>query len=984
MTLRKRSLLYALVVLGLAAVSLVVIAMKPTVLGLDLQGGAEVILKASPRGDDDVTPDSLRRAVNTINNRVNRLGVSEPEIQVQGSDKIRVALPGIEDAAVVNDLVKSAQLQIYPFERSLVGYEPPPGGQGAPQGVNPTQDLYALIQFAKSQPPGDVPQGSQPSYYLFRAGEPRRVVAGVEGGPFNSRDTLERRMETADPVLFQQWQANPTNFDMQVLPAGFVILTDASAFDGPHEEAPLCGVDNGPCMLFYDRPGASGQDIRGANMSMDSLNRPAVAIQFTGDGRDRFAELTRQLVDDARNEARPPTDPDRFHHFALALDGVVISRPYVSFVDNPNGIDSESAEIGGGGFSERSARTLADQIASGSIPIRLDQVSTSTVGATLGEESLRQGLLAASIGVLLVVLGLIAYYRLLGVIATMILVIYGIYLFAIVKLIPVALTLPGIAGVILSIGVASDASIIIFERVREEIRQGRPARTSVLSGYRRGITAIVDGNIVTLLTAVFIFLLSTSGPRGFAFMLLIGVLLALFTAIIATPAALGLLVESRLFKNEKLVGLESREPPWRMKVVERWKFWIGISFIPLILGLAIVFTRGLELGMDFTGGSKQQIAFTQEQPSEDAVRQLVAGLGYPEAKVQSFESQNQQGFTIVTDELTSQQSDEMRIAFEEQFPGAERLLSENVGPTFGRDVVRNALWAIFFSFLAITAYLTMRFEIKLALPALVTVVHVVWFSITVYSIAGKEVTGESVAAFLTILGYSLYDVVIVFDRIRENEPLMRGRPYREIVDRSVHETLTRSIIAMLSTLLPVLALYFFGGDSLNDFSFALLVGILTGGVSSLFIAAPLAGLWKEREPDQRKLAARQAKRAARAAQVDADIIDVAALKRAEAAMAGAETPAADTLSLGPLGDEGREDAPVAPKTDEPSVDDAADEAPSGDEPEGSEPQEDSDDTDGAPESSDTASSDSDGDSPKAPPPPERERRHRNVQRKRRR
>ncbi len=976
MTLRKRSLLYAMVVLGLVAVSIVAIALKPTVLGLDLQGGAEVILKASPTQDAEVTPDTLRRAVNTINNRVNRLGVSEPEIQVQGSDKIRVALPGVEDESVVDDLVKAAQLQIYNYQRSLVGYDTRQGGE--PQGVNPTLDLYALIQYAKQQPtPTDLPQNAAPSFYLFRAGAQHKLVAGVEGGPFTSLDTLRRRTEAADPTLFAEWQKNPKAFTTQVLPAGFTIVTDATNFEGPYEDAPLCGVDNGPCVLLYDRPGASGQDIKGANLAFDTLNRPSVAIQFTDKGRNRFADLTKELVDDAQREMRPGTGPERFNTFALALDGVIISRPYVSYVDNPKGIDSDSAEIGGGGFTEKSASTLANQIASGSIPISLTKVSTSLVGATLGEESLRQGLVAAIIGIALVVLGLIAYYRVLGVIATMVLVIYGIYLFAIVKLIPVALTLPGLAGVILSVGVASDASIIIFERVREEMRQGRPARTSVLSGYRRGITAIIDGNIVTLVTAVFIFLLSTSGPRGFAFMLLIGVLLALFTAIIATPALLGLLVDTKLFKNEKLIGLESREPRWKMDVVGRWKFWIGISFIPLILGLAVVFTRGIEQGMDFTGGSKQQFAFTQQLPSEDAVRGLVTELGYPDAKVQSFKEQNREGYTVVTQELKNNQSDQMRVAFEQKFPGTERLLSENVGPTFGRDVVRNAMWAIFFSFFAITAYLTLRFEIKLALPALLTVVHVVWFSITVYSISGKEVTGESVAAFLTILGYSLYDVVIVFDRIRENEPLMRGRPYRDIVNRSVHETLNRSILAMLSTLLPVLALYIFGGESLNDFSFALLVGILTGGVSSLFIAAPLAGIWKEREPDQRKLAAREAKRAARAAQVDADIVDVAALKRAEAAMAGADVGASDTLHLGPLGDEGL-DEPAATPTTEPAEDISIDDAPVAD----AETSSDAETPDVG--SKDAPEAESTDDTPKAPPPPPRERRHRNVQRKRRR
>jgi len=967
MSLRKRSLLSLLLVFGLAAASLVAIFMKPTVLGLDLQGGAEVILQASDTADAQVNSDTLNRAVNVINNRVNRLGVAEPEIQVQGGDKIRVALPGIEDTAVIDDLVKSAQLQIYPFQQTLVGYERFPG-QGIPVGTNPTQDLYQLIQMAKAQPPPQARDGAQPSFFLFRAGTPRQLVAGVDGGPYPTREALLRRLSIQDEAVAAEYEKNPKLFDLQQLPAGYVILTDASTGDVSYEEATLCGEPGGQCVLLLDQPGASGADISGANMVLDQLNRPAVGLQFTGNGQKNFAALTKRLVQDAQAEARPSTDDGRFYNFAISLDGVIISRPYVSYIDNPNGIDSDRAEISGGGFSEDSAKMLADQISSGSIPIRLDTASASTVGASLGEDSLRQGLIAGLIGVLLVILGLIVYYRVLGIIAAGIIVVYGVYLWAIAKIIPVALTLPGIAGVILTVGMAADASVVIFERVREEVRQGKPAKAAVLSGYRRGINAIIDGNIVTLLTAIFIFLLSTSGPRGFALTLFVGGLMALFTAMIATPALLGVLVESRLFKNERLIGLHAPEPRWKFDVVGRWKFWIGISFIPLIIGLGWVFTQGFNQGIDFTGGTKQSITFTQQPPAEE-IRNLVLSQGHPEAKVTTFNrtlaGEAVTGFDVETKTLTSQESDRFMAEIAQKYPGAERIELVSVGATFGRDVVKNALWAILFSFLAIIAYLTLRFELKLALPAMLTVVHVVWFALTVYSISGKEITAASVAAFLTILGYSLYDVVIVFDRIRENEPLMRGRPYRDVVNRSVHETFTRSLITMISTLLPILALYFFGGDTLEDFSFALLVGILTGGVSSIFIAAPLVGIWKEREPDQKRLAARAAKKAARASQVDADILDVGALARAEAAMQGA-APGPEPAALDPL--------LADPPTIDPVIEAGDEPAPAGDAP--------------APNDDAPATGDAPADTEARPTPPkprpDRKRRHQNVQRKRRR
>jgi SecD/SecF fusion protein len=553
------------------------------------------------------------------------------------------------------------------------------------------------------------------------------------------------------------------------------------------------------------------------------------------------------------------------------------------------------------------------------------------------------------------------------------LLVYALYLWAVVKIIPVALTLPGMAGLILTIGVAADASVVIFERVREEARAGRPARVALLNGYKRGITAIVDANIVTLVTAIFIFLIGTAGPKGFAFMLILGVILSLFTAIVLTQGLFGLLVETKLFQNERLMGFNAREIKWKMDIVGKWKMWMAIAFVPLIAGAVVIGVRGIEQGIDFTGGTRLTVAFTQQQPNDAQVRDVVAAFGQPTAIVTRFESQDEprtRGYEITTKELsTAQQTallDRLAQTFGPRDESVQRV--ETVGASFGQDIVRKALWAIFFSFLAIIAYLAFRFEWKLALAALVSVVHDVWLTLSVYSIAGKEVTAATVAALLTILGYSLYDVVIVFDRIRENMPLMRGRPYREIVNRSVHETLTRSIITFLLTVLPIIALLIFGGPSLFDFSFALAVGILAGGVSSIFISAPLAAIWKEREPDQQKVAARLAKKAARAATVDSDILDVDALTRAEASL-DANVPLDGSADLGGLPE---------PAAEEPVTRTASTVADP--EPEAKDAPADAPETDG-PESTD--SSDDSDEQRKPTRPATRPRRHQNVRRRRR-
>ena len=897
MSIHKRSLWFVLLVLGLLAGSAIVVATKPTVLGLDLKGGAQAIYKASPTATTPVDNESMRRAIQVIRNRVDAFGVSEPEIQQVGSDQIQVSLPDVEKPSVVDALVKPAQLAFYAFQPNLVGYQPLVGAsQQNP--LTGTINLYDLITYG-NEATAKTESGKSESFYLFRKNAAHTYVIGPATSQADLIELLGSNEQTRTTTAVE-YETDPTKFEVKKLKAGFVILTNG---EGSGTGAVTACGGGGNCILLHDVAGLTGPDIQGANLGFEpSSNLPLVEMQFTGAGRKKFADVTREIVQGALSEGRTGTGTDRFWTFAIALDGVIISNPYVSYEDNPAGIDSDSAQISGGGFTEDTARTLSDQLTSGAIPVNLDRVSTSIVGATLGEQSLERALIAGIIGLLVVMAFLIAYYRLLGLIASGALVIYGMYFWAIAKLVPIAFTLPGIAGLILTIGVAADASVVIFERVREEARAGRPPKTAILNGYRRGLTAIVDANIVTLVTAAIIFLFATAGPRGFAFTLILGVLLSLFTAIIATQGALGLLVETKLFQNERLMGLQAREIKWKLDIVGKWKFWLAVSFIPMFLGIVVIGFNGLKPGLDFRSGTEVKVVFTQSGVDENGIRGVVGPLGYPDAIIQKFETENADGkkvtgFQIRTETLTGGKDQDLLNSLTTKFGPAPEPTINSVGRTFGQDIVRNAIYAIIFSFLAMIAYLTLRFEYKLALPALLSVVHDVWLALSIYSIAGKEVTGATVAALLTILGYSLYDVVIVFDRIRENVPLMKGRPYRDIVNKSVHETLTRSIITMVLTLLPILVLLIFGGETLHDFSFALLVGILAGGVSSIFISAPIAALWKEREPNEVKAAARRSRKAARAATVDSDIMDVSAFNRADAALAAATEPAGDVPGI---------------------------------------------------------------------------------------
>ena len=450
---------------------------------------------------------------------------------------------------------------------------------------------------------------------------------------------------------------------------------------------------------------------------------------------------------------------------------------------------------------------------------------------------------------------LIAYYRLLGIVAAIGLLIYAALFYAVVVLWPITLTLPGIAGVILTIGISADANVIIFERVREEARSGKSAAVALSQGYKRGLAAIIDANVVTLATAILVFMFATAGPKGFAFTLGVGVLISLFTAVVATRAIFGVLIDSKIVSEDRFMGLKKGRV-FHFDWVGHWRWWLLISTVPVCIGLIWLAVFGLNLGLDFTSGTR--ITTGLDRPATVAqVRQTVASAGFPDATVQGLTSTSggkaNTEFQIATKALDQTQIRTLRQALDVRYGVNTKTFNlEEVGPTFGREVIRNAIYAIVLSLLIVLAYLIVRFEYRLALPAMLSVVHDVLLSLGVYAITGREVTSDTVAALLTILGYSLYDVVIVFDRIRENVPLMRGSRYRAIVNRSINETITRSVITTLITLIPVLSLFIFGGPTLQDFSFALLVGILSGGVSSIVIAAPLASWWKEHQPEQRK------------------------------------------------------------------------------------------------------------------------------------
>ena len=541
----------------------------------------------------------------------------------------------------------------------------------------------------------------------------------------------------------------------------------------------------------------------------------------------------------------------RSGHFAVVLDNEVKTRPIINYAENPDGIDGrQGAQISGGFNTVGEAQELATTLQIGALPITLKLISETQVSATLGSQALHDGIKAGIIGLALVVLFLLLYYRFLGLIASVALGAYGVIFFALIKLIPITLTLPGIAGLVLTIGVAADSNIVIFERIKEEVRAGRSMSSAIAAGYKRGIATIIDANVVTLLTAFILFVLATAGVKGFAFTLGVGTIVSLLTAVVFTQALLGSMSRSRLLGSPSALGAGGKGMRWHFDFMGASRWFFSISGVILLVGGLALATKQLNFGIDFESGTRIKVALVKPT-DEEGVRDSLnnAGIGSEEVQQVSDPVLGDNVFQIQSNELEPDEVKDARRALNDSFQVAEGgFESTSVGPTFGEQVANSALKALIFSLLVICGYIALRFDPKFAVPVLIAIFHDILITAGIYSLTGKEVSSGTVAAFLTILGYSIYDTIIVFDRIRENVPRMPRAAFSQIVNRSMSEVLTRSLATSFSTLLAICSLLIFGGTTLQDFAFAMLIGILSGTYSSIFIASPVLTAWKEREP----------------------------------------------------------------------------------------------------------------------------------------
>jgi SecD/SecF fusion protein len=865
MTDRRRNAFVLAIVFGLVLVSLAVILgvpgvakRKPTRLGLDLKGGVELTYQAKATAQSKVSTEALDRSIQIMEKRINQLGVSEPEVHRTGENQIDVALPDVSNAARAQEQVgKTAQLFFYDWEPNVIGPDGKPAGPNEPTvtgGQSPASAAAGIPEYQAVLRAAKRPAILRANATTLAPGCTPKQVNGCIYGQWYLLETKHQKVLRGPEDTYENLYADNPKFPVgaklkavRVNP-GTVL---ARATPETSKEGKVTVSEPESWYVLNDNPVLRGEDIKNPVQSFENgagaAGAPDVTFEFSSRGKSIFERVTREIAQRGQNAALPGQG-QTLQHFAVVLDNQIITAPSIDYTKYPNGIDATNGSEITGGFTLTSAQNLADELQSGALPLKLELISQSQVSATLGKQALEQGLVAGIVGLLVVCLFLLLFYRVLGAIAIGGLVIYGIYFFALIKLIPITLTLPGIAGLILTIGIAADANIVIFERVKEEIRGGRSVTAGIVTGYRRGFAAIVDANVVTFMTAFILFALATSEVKGFAFTLGIGTLLTLFTAVLATQAALGAMGRSRAVSHPAMLGASKSKRRWTFDFMGASKWFFSLSGTILLIGALAIGGKGINLGIDFKSGTRIETGMVKPA-TENQISSTLSKAGFGNIEVQKITDNKAigaNGYQISTKTLKQEEVVKAEAALNAAY-GLRNTSDTSIGPTFGKTVANSAIIAIIASLLVISAYIALRFEWKYAIPVLIALMHDLLITAGVYSLTGRQVTTSTVAALLTILGYSLYDTIIVFDRVRENVPRMPRAAFSQIVNRSMSEVLTRSLATSFCTLLPVLALLLFGGETLKDFAFALMVGVASGAYSSIFIASPVLTHWKERE-----------------------------------------------------------------------------------------------------------------------------------------
>ena len=597
-------------------------------------------------------------------------------------------------------------------------------------------------------------------------------------------------------------------------------------------------------------PLVTGSNITNVSIGKESETSAdyAVNVKLDSEGAAAFAEATKELA------------PSK-GKIVIILDNEVQSAPAVQS-EIPNGEVSIT-----GGYTLDGAKALQTVLESGSLPVSFEYAQSQTVGPTLGQDALASGVLVAAVGLAVVLLYLLAFYRGLGLVAAAMMAVFGVFYLGLLALLSrfglFSLSLAGIAGIVLTIGMAADASILVLERVREEVRMGRSVRAASITGVRHGISTAIDADLV----------LASASVKGFGLTLALGIACNVVAMLVFMMPLIRLLAPRAIAKHpgfwdvkdcQDLVAAEQAgRLPRKVKgrFIKRDINFVGhrrtfliIAAVMIAAVAVVVGVRGLNFGIEFQGGTSINFRATGDVGIEE-VRSAFSDAGEPDAVVQTAVSDGEQGFLVRTSNTSPDAATDVANQVAGQFGwSADSFEVSTIGPDWGASVVQSSLIALLVSFALIIAYIAIRFEYKMGVVAIVALLHDIIIVVGVYALVGREVTPNAVAALLTILGYSLYDKVVVFHRINENMKGDEGScTFATMANRSVNQVFIRTLNTSLSSLIPVVAMLAFGGETLKDFAFAMAIGLVCGAYSTISVAIPLYTIWKQREPKYAKL-----------------------------------------------------------------------------------------------------------------------------------
>lgn len=825
---------------------------------------------------EEEVDQAIDRAFQILRTRVDRFGTSQPNIQrLQGTGRIQIELPGVDNPARVRKLLQGvAKLEFWEV------YEP--------NEIGPTLSAMneTLLKIESQEKKNETPLTSE--------------LQPVDSETGNSLDTqLAQANDTtqADTTALNENPGVSSFFALQKSfegPAGFYYdLADTAKINRalkfeeikaliPNNLSFKWGVkpeEDSELLQLYtikttrgEAP-LTGEVITNARQSLDDRARPAVSMQMNTIGAKKWRNLTGANIN---------------RRIAIVLDNYVYTAPNV-IGEIPNG----SSEISGN-FTVEEAEDLANILKAGSLPAPTRIVEEAVVGPTLGIEAQKQGVTSILAGLLIVVVFMIAYYAKGGIVANVALLFNIFFIMGILANLGAALTLPGIAGIVLTIGMSIDANVLIFERIREELRNDIPLLQAISSGYKKAYSSIIDANVTTFLTGVILYTLGQGPVKGFAVTLMIGIICSFFSAVFITRVIVTWMSKKG---NDSKISFETPfSKGWLTNVnfdfLGKRRLAYMISTLVIVVGAIALTTNGLRLGVDFKGGRSYVVKFDEPMVASEVKTSLAAGV-FAESGVEVKEYNASDVLKITTsykvDEESTEVDDEVRSTLVNGLSTATgkafmdgKLVpdagefsivgSSKVGATIADDIKKSSYQSFGLSIIAIFIYILIRFRRwQFSLGAIVALVHDAFIVLSAFAIAGWlgisfEIDQVFIAALLTIMGYSINDTVVVFDRIRENLQLKGSKDLIGTFNSSINSTISRTLITSMTTLIVVLVLFIFGGEVLRGFSFALLIGILVGTYSSVFVATPTvvdltkktlgAAAEKERESARAKASAK--------------------------------------------------------------------------------------------------------------------------------